>query len=383
MKKKRKAVLAVGGILLLGAASVSAYSELSVIYQAVTGKVAVHLEEYAVKDGKEVLWQDGESVLAGTQVSKIPRIFNDASDCYVRAEVGFQGEKEGALGLSVENLVGISTDWTKIGEYFYYKKLLPSGESVDLFQGIRIPEEWESGRDDENTWKASVKVDAIQAAFFRPDFTSQDPWAMEGKGYKIEKALQREPEKKEAEGETITFGFSEDMQGFTADSQEFFSRFAPFLPGGSQTGYLEFANNTEKPRQLYVKAQILDEDELLEKLELTIRMHIGEEIRVVYQGPFLASELQEYQKAGTVLAKEKGRMEFFARLPEDAGNQYSARSGKVKFLFTTDPERESPKAQSPQTGDSQSLGALWGLLIPVPVLIWGILRFLRRRRGKG
>lgn len=175
MKKTGK----IGSILcllaLLGLTGIYALPKVYVLYQANTGKVDICLKEYMLEEGKEVPWKNGKDVLPGGFVSKIPRIRNDGAECYVRATVSFSSQKESEKPLSLENLEGISSDWVRDGDYFYYKHTVKPGEKVELFQGIRIPWEWKTP-DEDNVWKACVRAEAVQAEYFSPDFTGEDPW---------------------------------------------------------------------------------------------------------------------------------------------------------------------------------------------------------------
>lgn len=383
MKKRKKIILLTGLGLFFSAVSISAFSEVSALFQAVSGKVEVHLEEYKKEEDKEVLWEDGEMVLPGGVVSKIPRICNDADACYVRAAVEFDSERDSGHPLTTEELVGISQDWVQIGDYFYYKNILPENGSVDFFQGIRIPPEWEDGVDDDNQWSADVKVDAIQAAFFQPDFSSEDPWGLEKEGYTIQNAVDRQPTEQEENNAPIKLEIEQDMKGFSVEDQEFFREFESFVPGKFQTGTLEFTNKTKKAREVFMKAETLEKNEFLEGLELVIRIREKDRLRVLYQGDMLSEKLQEYQSLGTVPANGTETVEFAVRLPKKADNRYSASQGKVKYWFTTDLPAEETSLTAVETGDSWKKWIIPGILLPIPVLFFGICKICRRYRKGG
>ena len=54
MRHKIKILAAAGLAMMLTGVSVLAFSEVSVLMQAVSGKVAIRLEEFTVERGKEV-----------------------------------------------------------------------------------------------------------------------------------------------------------------------------------------------------------------------------------------------------------------------------------------------------------------------------------------
>lgn len=266
-------------ISLFSAVSIYAFSEAAVTYHTGSGKVQIRLEEYSRKDGKEVPWEENQTILPGGTLSKIPRIYNEGEDCYVRATVEFDSARKTKRPLTYEELEGITRDWVQSGNYFYYKKILPQKESVDFFQGIRIPDTWEDGEDDGNDWMAEVKVDAVQAEFFEPDFSSRDPWGMEREEFEIQEAADREPTQQEGDEEPVTFEMEQDLKGFSVEEQETFRNLETFLPGEAQTRVLEFTNQTKKERELYMRAEIIEKSAFLEEMELVIQIRekiIGE-----------------------------------------------------------------------------------------------------------
>lgn len=110
MRHKIKILAAAGLAMMLTGVSVLAFSEVSVLMQAVSGKVAIRLEEFTVERGKEVSWKENPVVLPGDRLSKIARIFNRGEECYIRAAVVFTDEKKSGNSLSQKNLTGISDD---------------------------------------------------------------------------------------------------------------------------------------------------------------------------------------------------------------------------------------------------------------------------------
>jgi hypothetical protein len=394
IKRKMKASI-LGMAVFMGIAvfmgstvNTMAFSEASVNYQVSTGKVSVHLEEYRIVDGKEVSWEDGQVVLPGAVLSKIPRIYNDGADCYVRTKVTFEGEKKGSSGLTSADLVGIGDGWVETGAYFYYSEVLKKGETVDLFQGIRIPAEWVSGVDDENRWKVDVVAEAIQSEFFKPDFTGKDPWHMGSGEYQILDAGEGEPKTVSGDNTPVLFEITQDMQGFSVDTQEFFREMETFIPGRTQSGILTISNETKMNRKVYIKSEILEENELLEEMSLTIQKKEKDSVEIIYQGPANAEKLQEYQCLGDILGNEKMNLEFLLTLPAGADNQYAAKQGKVKYTLTTDQE-PSKAVKTPngstvaaKTGDGYVRQAVWPLIgITFSVLcVGGMYAGWHRRR---
>lgn len=181
MKKTGKISALLCGLLLIGISGIYGLPKAYVLYQANSGKVAIHLEEYRMNGEKEVPWETEENVLPGGLISKIPRIVNDGADCYVRAKIVFTSEETSDQPLSADNLEGIGSEWVQDGEYFYCKEVVKSGESVDFFRGIRLPAEWKESPEAENRWQASVRAEAVQAeCFFREQLTGYEISAPQG-----------------------------------------------------------------------------------------------------------------------------------------------------------------------------------------------------------
>lgn len=80
--------------------------------------------------------------------------------------------EEVEIPITVDLLEGMSKDWSydKTDGYYYYRKKLKKGESVDIFQGFRIPPVWDTRYTEnkaikkyytENTVDVVVTVEAI------------------------------------------------------------------------------------------------------------------------------------------------------------------------------------------------------------------------------
>ena len=145
------------GVLMtacLGISGTYAYYQDSVSVQnhISTGDVNIGIREYQEIDGKETEYDLAENriVLPSEVVSKIPRITNYAETCYIRAKVTHHSkpvsesdtEKTAEYILSDENINGISGQWIRKGEYYYYTEPLEKGASVDFFEAVTIPAEW-------------------------------------------------------------------------------------------------------------------------------------------------------------------------------------------------------------------------------------------------
>lgn len=352
MKKTGK----IGSILcllaLLGLTGIYALPKVYVLYQANTGKVDICLKEYMLEEGKEVPWKNGKDVLPGGFVSKIPRIRNDGAECYVRATVSFSSQKESEKPLSLENLEGISSDWVRDGDYFYYKHTVKPGEKVELFQGIRIPWEWKTP-DEDNVWKACVRAEAVQAEYFSPDFTGEDPWGMKVYTFPIQYAPEGDIQEQTADTEEVELLLAEQVQGFAVEQEGCMKTLETFVPGKSQTGSIRLKNTTEKEREVFFRAETQEQSVLLEKMELKVELLEKEENRILYQGSAASCTPKELQSLGKLAPQEEKQLRFTFSLAKDADNTYALQKGKIKFWFTTGEEETGKIATAVSTGDPQ------------------------------
>ena len=119
--------------------------------QKAEGKVDIELKEYTVDEkGKEIPWKNPEHTLPGQEIIKIPRITNLESTCEIRAKIEMTMEKDVEIPVTEKLLKGMPKEWEKEADgYYYYRKKLQKGESVDLFTGFTIPETWDTRYDTE------------------------------------------------------------------------------------------------------------------------------------------------------------------------------------------------------------------------------------------
>lgn len=338
-KKNRKRQLAfffLSWIMFVGFAFAAAQSAVtSVINELETGIIDISLKEYQLNENKEeVIWQDQVNIMPGATISKIPKITNEAMDCWVRAKVKISSRLQKVDSLSLEQIEGISDDWIKIGEYFYYKKILKSKETVTLFQSIQIPTNWKEEHE-QNEIKMIVQVDAVQAKHFTPNFSGDAPWG----GLTIEKCIhedgydintfQREKES------SLTVHYEKDAKKLIAKPDDFFAQFGVLMPGDEQEGRVEIKNKGKNPVNIFFKTEGLEEANLLEKITLTIknRASDSEEERVLYEGNLRSKELEEYLLLGCYEPSYEGEFTFVLKLPEELNNTYSLEKRKVKWYF--------------------------------------------------
>lgn len=153
-------------------------AEKDFINQAKADTVDIKLDEFSISDGKEVSYSNSDKInMPGDQISKIPRISNKASDCYIRVKYDFFMDNPDLKGIDTTNLVDFSTEnWIKCDDgYYYYTEIFNENANIDLFKGVTIPSSW-GNEYAEQKFKINITAEAIQSKNFTPNFDSQNPW---------------------------------------------------------------------------------------------------------------------------------------------------------------------------------------------------------------
>lgn len=312
-----------------------ARTQTSVTNRIETGIVDIRLQEYQFSEGKEVLWQGIPTILPGMEVSKIPRITNDGNDCYVRAKLTFLGtdQKEELE----EGIYGQSKQWVRAKDgYYYYTEVLPSGENVDLFEGLRIPEDLpqeEAGQ----SFQLRITVDAIQSANLQPDYEGEAPWGDVEIVDCEKEGLYDLAFLKQAEQEKFAVVYEGRAAQLFTEGTDFFWNFPALLPGDTYTDTAILKNTSNKPVKLYFHAKALEDSSLLDELRLTILLS-GENGPPVYQGPLRGTKISEEFLLTTIPAGESRELAFTLDVPAGLNNEHSISKALVQWVFAADPE---------------------------------------------
>ncbi len=315
-------------LLFWGCLSVQAISELSVNYHFFSKKVAVRIENFTEKNGRMIPWEENEkTVLPGGFVSRIPIIYNEGMDCYVRAQVKIVCEKASNISITLEDIEGICTDWIRIGDYFYYQDIVLEDEKVKFFDGIYVPKDLEAAIDDENQWEIQVKVDAIQAEYIAPDFQSEDPWGERMDNIEILEAKEEDGlEDKEKKSDSI-FTIESETEAFQIEIEETFQNMAGFVAGETKEHKIKIRNLDSKERILYLNADVSQDNLFLEELKATIWWECEGLTKDIYHG--CVSKIQETLKnlSLTVSEDSESMLHVVLTLSKEANNTFSAQEG--------------------------------------------------------
>lgn len=355
--------------LIYGMVSVDVTNEFE------TGIVDIRIKEYQIENDKEVEWVDNPTILPGQKISKIPRIYNDGNDCYIRVKITFRGTSE----LNDANLSGISDKWIKADDgYFYYKEIVPHGAYVDVFDSLIIPEDF-SQDFEESMFYIDIDADAIQSKNFEPNFFMAKPWG-DIEILKCKKEGMYDVSSfKQSDTQSFSITYKGDTQKLIKNADDFFANFPYLMPGDVYKDTLKLVNDGNTPIKIYFRSEATDDSELLDKIQLKITTTIDGETKVYYDGNLRGADISKSGVLGIIPAYKNGAFDFEIYVPHELNNQYTISSSFVKWIFST--EEIIGKEDSPQTGDESNM-ILWVSLMGLSMATFALVLVLDPKRNK-
>ena len=344
----KKIIKIMTGILLVSIVSIAAVyasfvDELEVVNHISMGDINISISEYAKKGKGEVKYQNPSKVVPGQTISKIPRIKNEALPCWIRAKITYNSETKDSTAqkklelLKDENIGGISEDWVKRGEYYYYTKVLRRQQAVDLFQNISIPAEW-TEKYSEQKFIVDIQADAIQAANFRPDFNAMSPWGNEVIQQCVHEqngALTcRKGERK------LSVEFSGRAHKLIAVPDDFFANLETAMPGDVLEDSVMISNTTEETAELFFRTDTTGRSEEQMKMLQDIRFEISQDKKVLYRGTLDAGNLKKFNSLGKFKPGQKSRLKFIVEIPEKWDNAYALKETDVTWIFAANEDEK-------------------------------------------
>lgn len=322
-----------------------------------TGIVDIALKEYAMQGDREVAWTDNPLVLPADEISKIPRIENQGCACYVRAKINIRNIDE----IAEEFLIGVSKDWI-VGDdgYFYYEKSLAPKETVDIFQGIKIPENLSKNYEGKQFYM-DVRVDAIQSKNFTPQFSTAAPW---GNVKEISAAKEGSYEVRTyrvTNEDGFKIKYEADAKKLISNSTDFFEKIPPMMPGDRYRDCVQILNQSEQPLYLYFRSVASAENELNQKIRLKIESNIHGVNQVIYEGSLGEATLLQELLLGKMPEGAEGELWFELHVPESLRNEYALQNSQITWIFSTK-SVEEPKWEMIKTGDFSEPGLYAALL---------------------
>lgn len=356
IRKKGKIMIGflLAGMISAAAVAASFTDEIGVTNHIAVGDVNISITEYARKGTGEIKYKEPSEVLPGQTISKIPRIKNYALPCWIRARITYTGEKDQLEGLSEENIGGISKEWVKRGEYYYYTKVLKKLETTDLFQTVSIPDTWTEAHAGQEL-NIDIQADAIQAANFKPDFSAMSPW-----GNQVIRQCVHEQNGTLTcrKGETkLSVEFSGKAHKLIAVPDDFFTNLESAMPGDILKDSVMIANTTAGNAEIFFRTDTDGRSEEQLKMLRNIPFEIRQNNKILYKGTLDAEELAKPRSLGVFKSGQKGSLEFVLTIPEEWDNDYALKKTDVTWIFAvSEEEKASSDSQKNTDGSSASGG---------------------------
>lgn len=305
--------------------------------------INISLAEYELGlDGLERPFTQNQFVLPGQHVSKIVRITNVARSAWIRIKPDF-AFADGMEGVDESMFVLADDNWIKRGEYWYYLKPVPTGESIDFIKEVIIPEDWTEEHSDKQ-FEITLRAEAVQSENFTPAFNTDDPWF----GTLIEICVHNEyeePHKIEID-DSFSVEFRNGADGLILLGDDWFKGFDKLMPGDTVSNFARISNLYSEPVDIYFYTENIVEgpDELLENLELTIR----DGDRIIFQGK-LDKTLKPI-RLGTYYTGDITDLVWELHVPPELTNKFALTATKTKWVFEA-----RLKNKGYQTGDTTEI----------------------------
>ena len=383
MKGKRVRIGCAAASLLMGISGTYAYyrSSVETINKIAVGDVNIGIWEYEEDGDGEKKYENG-IVLPSQVISKIPRITNYAEPCYVRVKPVFDAEETQDYRLGEEDLGGIEDVWLKVGEYYYYPKVLGKQESVDFFRTITIPSAWTSEAEGQ-VLSVEIQAEAVQAANVTPDFTAEAPW---GEELEIEQCVHEADNtvSEVSQQSFLTVSYEGAARNLILAPDNFFRNFPVLMPGDEWEDTFTLVNTTASRAEFFLRTELPEElseteKELLSKVKLEIR----EGNSVIYEGDLESEGLWAAKSLGICSPDERKEICFSIRVPSELGNEWALRKSGVKWIFSVEgedlPQEEGPSIwhSAPKTGLRDPSAA-----VPIGIAVTGAFLFLAAGRSE-
>ncbi len=337
VKKKRKMLVGILAALLCMATGAYGYfsDSLEIKNHITMGDIRINMTEFARKGNGEVKYRDPAYIFPGERISKIPRIKNRALPCWIRARISYGSDKDDVEMLSEHNIEGISSEWIKRGDYYYYTKVLKKQESVDLFQSVSVPAVWTEEHGGQKL-SVTVQADAIQAANFKPDFTAMSPWGNQEIQDCVHETNGTMTCKK---GERkLSVEFQGKAHKLIAVPDDFFANLETAMPGDILADTVKISNTTKNNAEIFFR--ISTEGRTKEKLDMlkNICFQIAMGEKVLYTGTLDAAKLQKNHSLGVFKSKASGELKFLLEIPKEWDNAWALKKTDVSWIFSVQDE---------------------------------------------
>lgn len=304
-----------------------------------SGGVDIELKEFELSSDNLIEKQEqNKLIMPGSEISLIPRIYNLAQDCYVRAKLEIVGVDDDSFKYisSLEN-------WERIGEYYYYEKPLASGDFVDIFNTIKVSEDL-GNEYQEKVIKLKIVAEAIQAKNFNPDFSNNsDPW----NGIEIKESID-EIYTAGNNNNSITIKYKNNCDKDITIPESFFDNLGNLTPGDKFKEKIEIKNNSGEFGEYYFRLNTdnftAEEKEILSKITFKITDENG---KIIFEGTLASNDVVYL---GRLKPNEIKNLYFEMIVPENIDNKFLKIDIGSMWEFSASYEEQS--IINIKTGDS-------------------------------
>lgn len=309
----------------------------------VTGIVDIEIQTFKLDNGQETKYNDtNKTVIPGETVSIRPKVCNLAENCYVRVKVDYIDQNTNFL----DYVTGFSDELEKHGEYYYYNRVLNTGETLKIFDTIKIPNNI-TKTSNNKTLKLEIVAQAIQEKNFEPDYTAGDPWKNVAPTECINSSFIINENKSK-----ISIRYEDNTNNDVTVNNNFFEKMAASMPGDSFKDSVEIKNNNKYNTRYYLSidtnGKIPEEKNLLNNVDITITNKDG---KVIYKGKLL-----DINKTllGEYTPNEYDKLNFTVSIPDGLGNEFAKLNPDISFVFSSENDNKNNNEttpSNPQTGD--------------------------------
>lgn len=343
MKKTIAAFTA--AVLLLSVLAVLAETEAGKVFRNKIETVFVQVDVQQLRETEKGLRQiqDGIAVMPGEKISYIPRVKVTGVRSYVRMRFDAVMNEAGGVEITPDDIYGLNKSWIKRGAYFYCTKVMSSGESSDVFRGIKVPQ-IDSGVPCSG-FRISITADAVQQDHFAPDFSRSAPWG----SISIQRSFVDGNVKKRvaasAKKDELDLRNDDIIECSTDD---LFEGFAGMAAGDSRSDRLILRNVSDDTREVYFQTSN-HHAELLKQVEL--RLQCAETF--AYNGDLESEKFTEPVKIATLDPGEKTVFNYTIELPNSSDNRFQDMADSVVWMFDSKAVKHAALEKNVRTEDDQ------------------------------
>lgn len=348
MKKKKYIFILVIAVYLISLFMTATYAE----------KIASTNGELATDgvDVKITATQDKKLIAPNMTVHYEPVILYKGVDAYVRFKLDISSEE-----ITLYNFRGLSDNWVRKGEYYYYTKPVKHNTALSTFKSFHIPEHWDEGMPEEfmnSKFNITAYCDAVQAKNFTPDFNSDEPWgelviqdnSYDGNSYTGEKMK---------DFDSIRLKFKGASQ-FSLSSDEMIK--SNILPGDTYKNSINLSNIGERDMEVFFSVDEENAPDVYNLLD-ALKLRISIDGKEFYNGDLRAAELNSWKNLVYMDKGSSHKLTYEIHAPAELDNMYEEKINDFTWNFKVREAEDGPK-----TGDTEYL-LFWMALSVMSLLL--------------